>query len=405
MLKLLTAQNIMTHFGKIVKLAKKLADMILRGKRIERTDIEGDLFSDEDRDYVIEHLSDPVKIEAQHKLAKEIYKTRNKDWQKVEAAIRPPVKKVRYLYTWTKVAAVFIGFIAVGYFFFRDHLPGEPTPEAGVKEQHITLKLPDGNIKILGEAENVDIKDKNGQIVGVLQGSRINYRKERDAVSTAAPEYHEIQIPFGKTFELALSDGTTVHLNAGSSLKYPVHFTGNRNRQVFLEGEAYFDVEKNPEQPFVVGTEGINVQVLGTRFVVNSYKEESRIRTVLLEGSVALFEEGEGYNPEKAAMLVPGQKATWDKTQKDISFEEVDTGLYIGWMEGKLIFNHVPFGEILRRLERHYDITIVNKNETLDKEIFTASFEKESIENILNSFDRNYPFEYTIRGDDIVINP
>ncbi len=395
----------MTHFSKILKLARKLADMVLRGKRIERTDIEGDFFSDEDKDYVIAHLSDPAKIEAQNKLAKEIHKTRNKDWQKVEAAIRPPVKKVRYLYVWTRVAAVFIGFIAVGYFFFRDHLPGGPAPGDGVKEQHITLRLPDGSIKILEEAENGDIRDRNGKIVGIRRGSSINYLKEGHTGNTTAPEYHEIQIPFGKTFELVLSDGTTVTLNAGSSLKYPVHFTGKRDRQVFLEGEAYFDVEKNPEQPFVVETDGINVQVLGTRFVINSYKEESRIRTVLLEGSVALFEKGEAYDPEKAARLVPGQKATWNKKQKDISFEEVDTGLYTGWMEGRLIFNHVPFNEILRRLERYYDITIVNKNEVLDKEVFTASFEGESIENILNSFGRNYPFEYTVQGDNIVINP
>ncbi|RAV30797.1 FecR family protein [Sinomicrobium soli] len=395
----------MIHFDKMVKTAIKLADMILRGKRIERTDIEGDLFSDEDRDYVIEHLSDPVKIEAQHKIAKELCKTRDKDWKKIEAAIRPPDKKVRYLYSWARIAAVFAGFIAIGYFFFRDHLSGEPPADAVAGEQHITLRLPDGSITVLEETADGAIKDRSGGIIGVRRGRSINYRKTEKAVNTTVPEYHEIQIPFGKTFELILSDGTTVNLNAGSSLKYPIHFTGEGNRQVFLEGEAYFDVEKNPEQPFVVETDGINIQVLGTRFVVNSYKEESRIHTVLLEGSVALFEKGKDYNPEKAPRMVPGQKATWDKTQKDISFEDVDTGVYTGWIEGKLIFNHVVFGEILRRLERYYDIAIINKNKNLDKEIFTAGFEGESVENILNYFGRNYPFEYTVRGDSIVISP
>ncbi|SFW73942.1 FecR family protein [Sinomicrobium oceani] len=392
----------MINFIKITNLAKKLADMVLRGKTIEKKDIEGDHFSDEDKDYVITHLSDPGKVEARKKLAKEVAGSKNRDWQKVEAIIRPVPRKRKIRNNWMKAAAVFTGLITMGYVYYKN-MPVAVAPGTEPGGQQITLRLPDGSIRVLEEDHNGEIRDQDGQTVGTRRGSRIHYRRDSESRGSGEVVYHEIYIPFGKTFQLELSDGTVVNLNAGSSLKYPVHFGNTGNRAVYLDGEAYFDVRKNPAQPFVVRTGDINVQVLGTRFVVNSYKEESRIRTVLVEGSVALYKKGEVYTPEKAAMLAPGQKATWDKTQKDLSFEEVDTGLYTGWLNGKLIFNHVRFGEILRRLERYYDITIINKNKALNDEIFTAGFEGEPIENVLNAFGRSYTFEYTIAGQTITI--
>lgn len=264
----------------------------------------------------------------------------------------------------------------------------------------ITLQLSDGKIKIISGQKTTSITDKNGKRLGLQNGNQLIYQ---EASTTQKIAYNVINVPFGKKFELILADGSKVHLNSGSTLRYPVQFFEEGNREVFLKGEGYFEVAKSLDNPFIVNLNGLNIRVLGTQFNVSSYPDDEHISTVLVEGSIALFENNEAYGAKEKHRLTPGYIANWHKRDKELSIEETDTSIYTDWMNGKITFNHMPFKQILKKLERNYNITIINKYKNLDDVRFTASFDTETINEVLLAFSKNYPMRYTINDDKIFI--
>src|SRR5690606_15066526 len=126
--------------------------------------------------------------------------------------------------------------------------------------------------------------------------------------------YNELVVPYGKRMKLILSDSSIVHINSGTRLKYPVKFLKNKDRKVFLEGEAFFEVSKSKTASFIVNTDNIDIRVLGTRFNVSSYANDNSVYTVLVEGSVELNTTDSAKNDEKKYVLIPGQIASWDKS-------------------------------------------------------------------------------------------
>src|SRR5680860_737480 len=185
-----------------------------------------------------------------------------------------------------------------------------------------------------------------------------------------------------------------VHLNAGSSLKYPVKFVKDQNRQVFLTGEGYFDVTKDREHPFVVTSGTMDVRVLGTKFNITAYPEDREINTVLVEGAVSLYGSQSGYDPKKADMLLPGYKAAWDRFYEKVDVEQVDTDIYTGWIDGKLVIKEMAFKNIVPKLERHYNVNIDNTYDALNNEVFTATFDLETIDGALRIFSEENSFEF-----------
>lgn len=295
-----------------------------------------------------------------------------------------------------KYAAIGILFLGVGYIFQLSFNEKSENNKIVPTEGMVTLQLEDGSIEVFsGDNENANenIKDY-----------RFSEKKSEVVIAPKELVYNMLKVPYGKKFQVVLSDGTKVYINSGTSLKYPVEFIKGKNREVFLDGEAYFDVAKDTENPFLVNTSELNVRVYGTKFVVSSYKEDSNINTVLLEGSVGLFKRGAEFNAENASMLNPGHKATWDKIEKNIVVEEVDTSIYTEWMRGKITFNHIAFKDILKKLERHYNVSITNYNKELDEELFTASFDSETIEEVLSAFSINYKIDYKVNENEILIN-
>ncbi|HCO81937.1 MAG TPA: iron dicitrate transport regulator FecR, partial [Arenibacter sp.] len=216
--------------------------------------------------------------------------------------------------------------------------------------------------------------------------------------------YNTLTVPYGKRFDLLLSDGTQITLNSGTSLKYPVQFLKTKNRQVFLDGEAFFNVAKDSVNPFIVNTNGLNVRVLGTKFNLSSYPEDQYVNTTLLEGSVSVYNKQDTFDSSNASLLEPGFKAEWNKYNKQISVEEADIAMHTDWLNGKIILRHVPFKNIVKKLERHYNVDIVNNNPELDEEMFTASFDVESIDQVFKTFNVTYEMEYKINDRQIIIN-
>jgi transmembrane sensor len=300
-----------------------------------------------------------------------------------------------------KYAAIAILFVSIGYVAHTNFNSPNKIDATVINKNEIILQLEGGNIKILSADGIEKVVNKEGEIIGSQKGNQLIY-EDSPIVETLV--YNTLTVPYGKRFELKLSDGTHIYLNAGTSLKYPIKFIEGEKRQVYLNGEAFFDVAKDANHPFIVNMNNVGVRVLGTKFNASSYPENDEVTTVLVEGSVSVFDNNMYYNKETASPLKPGYLASWNKQTKQISIEEADIAMHTAWIEGRILFRHMPFKNIIKKLERHYDVTIMNNNKNLDKEFFTASFDIETIEQVMETFHKNYNINYSLINNQIIIN-
>jgi ferric-dicitrate binding protein FerR (iron transport regulator) len=237
-------------------------------------------------------------------------------------------------------------------------------------------------------------------LLGVLTMYLIHPRPQQNG--TMIKEI-SVKVPLGSKTEVELSDGTKVWLNSGSELHYPSTFDRDR-RDIFLAGEAYFDVEKDKGAPFYVHTNEIDIRVLGTRFNVKSYPEESLVETILEEGSVHMNKKGSG----QGILLNPGEKATLEKLpgEREAQFvvtKNIDAEVYTSWKNGKLVFKRERFKDLAVKLERWYNVRILIGNKNLAEERVTGVFENISVEQALDALKISVPFTYEINKNDITI--
>ncbi|ADV48109.1 anti-FecI sigma factor, FecR [Cellulophaga algicola DSM 14237] len=273
------------------------------------------------------------------------------------------------------------------------------TNELEVSNQ-IVLKLSSGEKKSLDESKSNKIYNKQGEVVAVQKGNSIRYNYKESTTKVVVNEFNEIYVPYGKRMEIVLSDGSRVHLNSGSSLKYPTFFTADQKRIVELKGEAYFDVAKmNELNRFVVTSDNFETTVLGTEFNVSSYDSDIENDVVLIEGSVRVMS-----NSDKEHVLIPGQQFKYSNTNPG-EVRTVDVQSHIAWLDGVLFFENEEFKSILKKLERFYDVSIDNNCEALWNEKFTGQFDLESIEDVLETFKNTVPFNFELKNQKVVINP
>ncbi|MFK5972524.1 MAG: FecR domain-containing protein [Flavobacteriaceae bacterium] len=300
-----------------------------------------------------------------------------------------------------KYAAVFLALIGLGYFFLvEQQMQEESSPLLQIKEKAITLQFDNGKIKVIDENGVTQVLDKEGNRVATQKDNKITYNSDSEVKELV---YNELNIPYGKKFQIELSDGTLVYLNSGSSLKYPVNFIKGEQRQVFVKGEAYFKVAEDANTPFIVNAGQVNIRVLGTEFNVSSYEEDENVNTVLVSGKVQLYDASNSYEPQTSTDIAPNQIGSWSKLRKEFGVQEVDADIYTAWMTGKLVFRNMSFKTIRKKLERHYNVVILNNNKELDDNTFNAAFDIESIEEVLETFGRNFGIKYKILDNQIII--
>ncbi len=266
--------------------------------------------------------------------------------------------------------------------------------------------------------EAMIVLSDGSQISLEKQMSRISYSKDGDQLivnndtirqkSGSGKELiNKVIIPYGKKSMIVLSDGTKVWLNAGSQLIYPSYFL-SKNRQVMLIGEAFFEVTKNPERPFVVRTNDMNVQVLGTRFDISAYPEDKIIQTVLEEGKVNLQYSGRGilkrdYNIE----MHPNQMVEMDRTSGEAKTRMVDVRKYVSWKEGMLEFEKVDLIRALKQVERYYNVKIVLADPMIGSYKLSGKLDLKDVpEEVLNVIKLTVPIDWQKKsnGDFIIIN-
>lgn len=202
------------------------------------------------------------------------------------------------------------------------------------------------------------------------------------------------QTPPGVKSQLHLPDGTSVFLNSDTKIEYPSTFS-SKERRVILTGEAFFEVTKDASHPFIVDAGKIGVEVKGTKFNVFNYGDEDKTEVVLAEGKVNLIENNGGKYTVLAEMS-PGEQAVYERAEGKVLMHEVDVDRYIGWIDGLLIFRDDHTEQVVRTLERWYNVEISIENPEIRDYVFTGTFKHETINQVLDLLKRTSPIDYHI---------
>ena len=288
-------------------------------------------------------------------------------------------KKKFNLKTWLPYAALGAILFSVGLYFMNRSAEQDWTVEVDVLKNinQPTLLLDNGE-RIPLKQDSFSIQQGNMVIRNNLVG-QLSYESDREQPSDEEKlSWNHLVIPKGNAYELELADGTHVWLNAESELSYPTRFAGEM-REVRLKGEAFFDVAKNPDCPFVVRTDEVAVQVLGTSFNVSAYQSEQMARVTLVGGSVAVKTNG-----GEEFRIVPSEQFCYNKESRKSGIRVVDTDLYTSWVKGEYIFKDAALEEIFNKLLHWYDFTVRYQNEQLKDKRFSLVIDRKiSLEQLL----------------------
>ena len=228
-------------------------------------------------------------------------------------------------------------------------------------------------------------------LLPVVVASVIYFYSEKTTRNQFSTVYNTVETPLGMRSSLTLPDGTKVWLNAGSSISYPVLFANNY-RTVSLKGEAYFEVKKDKSWPFVVSTKDMNIMVSGTTFNCNAYPENDQVQTVLVEGEVTLVNQ----SSTELATMHPGELATFNSINQQITKTKTDLQKYVAWKSGKLMFRDDKMNKVVEKLERWYNVEFEIEDHEIANYVYTATFIDESLDQVLKMLTLSAPIRYTI---------
>lgn len=262
---------------------------------------------------------------------------------------------------------------------------------------------------VLSDGSQISLEKQMSQISYSQNGQQLIVNN--DTITQKTPTdgglINKIIIPYGKKSMIMLSDGSKVWLNAGSQLIYPSVFS-EKTRQVMLVGEAFFDVAKNTEKPFVVRTTDISIHVLGTRFDISAYPEDKLIQTVLVEGKVNLTYSGKGIlNREYSVEMKPNQMVVVNKSTGESRSQTVDVSKFVSWKDGMLEFEKVDLVRALKQVERYYNVRIQLADPMIGSFKLSGKLDlKEEPEEVLNVIKLTVPIDWQKKsnGDFIIIN-
>ncbi|MBD8387130.1 FecR family protein [Dysgonomonas sp. BGC7] len=308
----------------------------------------------------------------------------------------------RYFLQYSKYAAIAIVLImvAVGTYFVMK--PADNPVDMYSELNKISNRGSQATL-ILADGEEIALVYTDGSEKIILEDSSAikNENNSIDYSETTSPKsntYNTLITSPGKEYSVTLSDGTTVHLNSASTLKFPVNFQGDI-REVVLEGEGYFTIAKDTKRPFIVHTKGIAIRQYGTVFNVNTHSQ-SKIEIVLVEGSI-------GVTPPNSAqvMIKPYQLAEYNEQEEALSVRNVDIDPYISWHRGELIFENKSMKDIMNTLSLWYGVDIVIDNKDVEKLHFTGKMNRyDKIDNILRAVEQTADIKFSVRDNIVHVN-
>lgn len=235
-------------------------------------------------------------------------------------------------------------------------------------------------------------------VIGLIIGTLV-HKPEQPVIPELV--YYSTVVPTGSVSELVLPDSTVIYLNSGSKIKYSMDGK-NGAREVFLDGEAWFDVKKNYEKHFIVHTSFYTINVTGTQFNVKAYESDKTIATTLEEGQI-IIHSAESLGLTEDLYVKSGEQVLFDKKSKELTIKDVDTKLVTSWKDNKLVFVNMSLRELVVLLERKYGVEIEVKNTELLNLHFDGTIKNESIIEFLDIIQYTLPVNYKIVGQKIEI--
>lgn len=351
-------------------------------------------------------------------------------WQKLlseisfETSETLPGSKVRYIPKIRKLqkyAAVIVGIMLVGsvlWLLFGQDILYDNHRSAGVashkpvktnKDDQVLRTFRDSGAQlIMGNGRVVYLDTHSGSAIIEKDGTKLENKSSELVYAMTeteeTPVFNTLITPRGSTYQLKLSDGTEITLNSGSTLRYPTQFKENV-RQVFLTGEAYFDVAHDERHPFIVSADKVDITVLGTRFNVSSYPDDPLQKTTLFQGSVKITEE-KGGGKKKEVLLKPGYEAVIQKNEGKIVVNRIKDENEPGWKENMLVFENETLGNIMRKLGREYDIRVVFKQGVDSNLHFTGRIKIEKdIQDLLELIQLTGNVKFVIKDGELWVVP
>jgi transmembrane sensor len=311
-----------------------------------------------------------------------------------------PVRKS--LFRWSQIAVAATVFLITGlalYFFKfggsdqRINSNRYNTTYIEPGKNAATLTLVNGKKILLSDQLKGEFAKEAGVVITKSADGQIIYQI-KSGENILENQINTLSTDRGQQYQIILADGTKIWLNAASSLKYPVTFSKGQ-RKVELIGEAYLEVAKDKDHPFIVQSGKQMITVLGTHFNVNAYPEEAEILTTLLEGSVKL---------NGSVFLKPGQQAMYDGNS--IKVETSDTEHAIAWIQGNFVFDEENLASIMRKISRWYNVEVQFESENLKEMTFSGSISRTvSIKTMLHRLSLTKEVNFKIAGQKIIVQP
>ena len=329
-----------------------------------------------------------------------------KMWKQVQSRMN---KNSRYrVKRYLKYAAIIVAFVLAGGTWW---MVKENPEEIISVELSETSMLSPGTPKayiLFSSGQRMDLTTtehdtmimEKGMQVRVGSSGKISYIPG-DSGSILKQEivYNTIVVPRGGEYKLELADGTLVWLNSDSELRYPVKFAGSQ-RDVWLKGEGYFEVSKNPEKPFRVVVDDMIVKVLGTSFNINAYKDRGNILTTLVSGKVDI----QDMSGKSLVVMSPNQQVDF-RHGKISSVQEVDITRFVSWIDGKFYFNDMTLENIMSQLQRWYDIEVFFVDEELKSYPFTGVIRRDfTAGQIFEIIEKTTRVKFNVRGKCVTVN-
>ena len=322
-------------------------------------------------------------------------------WKRIDTTrnlLKNKRKKGVRLYKYLSIAAcsaIVIG-LSFTFLFIRDHSSPENNHEIDYTQFQLGYQQQtQGEIRIVTGDRQVEIDGEDAEIKYDTTGSLTvnNEAVEQEITQTSAIElsYNQLHVPYGKRASLTLADGTSLWVNAGTTVIYPAVFPDHK-REIYVDGEVYAEVKRDEGRPFLVKTDKLEVYVLGTSFNVSAYKEDSQRRVVLVKGSVDVRLNGE------STCLSPNQMYTYSVQESNV--ETVDSEMYTSWRDGIYIFRDEPIENILQQLARYYNVTMVFPPQSSGT-LCSGKLElKDDLSHLLNNLSQIASFNFGVKGNE-----
>ncbi len=333
-------------------------------------------------------------------------KVLNNDWQKVFNTINlnKKRKRLQIFYMVGRVAAVFCICAGLSYLLIStiNNFDSNSVKQYAQNDEH---KESPKAILVLEDGKQIDLTQYNVKdisqsgVVISMNEQELVYNVNDSITPTLKEIYNTIIIPKAGEYSFMLADGTKVWVNSDTKLRYPVKFLGDK-RVVYLEGEAYFEVRKNEDKPFIVKTfAGVDVEVLGTRFNVEAYKDSEKIKTTLVAGKVDVSKG------EKSHILTPNQQLVFNMQSNTMVKKEVDAYMFVAWKDGKFLFENEKLETIMMKLSRWYNVEVFYMNQDVKDFHFTGDMERyEDISTILKLIEESTDIKFRIKEKTIIIS-